>query len=263
MRNAMLTCLACLAFLVSSCGSQQEAEQPQEQATTDRAGAETVQEPQADKETSAQPGEPVLAGVKIQCGETGNLAEQPTVSEYLPFRDETAITVGEYGIYYDRATARLSWPSVDGRDGVMKIEYELPPHFPWGNWLSVCKQFTSVLDMSGCEGLELELQVELPSNAKLRLTMSDVRSLAEFQKHGHKVDEMWWYDFDNGTLKEKNGWVKLRAPFNDFYASRGAGTRHNNGKKDISKIVSYEINVVLEGDVIAAGTFLVHGIHAY
>lgn len=263
MKNSMLTCLACFALLASSCGSQNEAEHPTVRATTDQAAAETQQEPQADKETSAQPSEQKLVGVKIQCGEAGNLADQPSVSEYLPFRKETAIPAREYGIYYDEATARLSWSSVDGRDDVMKVQYELPPHFSWGNWMSISKQFTSVLDVSECEGIEIELKVELRSNAKLRLTISDVKSLAEFQKRGHRADEMWWYDFDDNTLKKKSGWMKLRAPFKRFYISRGAGTRHNDGKKDISKIVSYEINVVLEGDVIAAGTFLVHGVHAY
>ena len=166
-----------------------------------------------------------------------------------------------YGVYYEMARARLSRVQVisaNATNQALRIQYELPPYFPWGNWLSIRREFESPLDLSQYRGLEMNLKVEAPSEARLRITLSDIENLGEHE------DEMWWFDFDPGLLK--NGtrqWITLRAPFEGFYLSWGGGTRQNDGKRNLSKIVAFEINLISPSQEHPKGTILVDFLHAY
>ena len=182
--------------------------------------------------------------------------------EYLPYRGETVINQEGYGIYWDKADVQLSRVTLRETDKALRIQYDLPPFYPWGNWGSIRKEFKSPLDLSKYTGLELYIKVEIPSNAQLRITLADVQNLKDAEKHG--ADELWWIDFDPGVLKNATQkWVTLRAPFKDFYKSWGDGTRHNNGQKDLSMIVAYEINLVSPSGEHPKGVIWVNSLHAF
>lgn len=182
--------------------------------------------------------------------------------EYLPYRGETVINQEGYGIYWDKADVQLSRVTLREADKALRIQYDLPPFYPWGNWLSIRKEFKSSLDLNGYTGLELDVNVEIPSNALLRITLADVEKLKDAGKHG--ADELFWLDFDPGVLG--NGtkkWGTLRAPFKDFYLSYGDGVRHNDGQIDLSKIVAYEINIVSKSGEHPKGVILVNSLRAF
>jgi hypothetical protein len=182
--------------------------------------------------------------------------------EYLPYRGETVINQEGYGIYWDKADVQLSRVTLREADKALRIQYDLPPFYPWGNWASIRKEFKSPMDLSDYTGLELDVKVEIPSNAILRITLADVENLKDAGKHG--ADELWWFDFDPGVLKNATKkWVTIRAPFKDFYLSWGDGTRRNNGQKDLSMIVGYEVNIVSKNSEYPRGSILVNSLRAF
>ncbi|MBI3195300.1 MAG: CIA30 family protein [Ignavibacteriae bacterium] len=164
-----------------------------------------------------------------------------------------------YCIYYADAEAKLSRISVGKGDSAMRIEYDLPPHFSWGNWLSIRRDFDSLVDLSGFTGLKLSVKIEVLSKAHLRLTLSDVADSKKIDN-----DELWWFDFDASVLNDHSGkWKTLTLPFKKFTLSYGEGSRRNDGRLDISRIKAYEINFVLEGSAHVKGTIIVDYLRAY
>jgi hypothetical protein len=121
-----------------------------------------------------------------------------------------------YDIYYEKADVRLSRVQVnpkDTNDKALRADFNLPPAFSWGNWLSVRREFQSPMNLQSYKGLELKVKVDVPSpEAFLRIALSD---LTDDNKGG---DEMWWFDCDKNLLKTKTAkWNQIRLPFNRFF----------------------------------------------
>lgn len=113
-----------------------------------------------------------------------------------------------------------------------------------------------MLDLTGYNGLKLNLKVEASSDARLRVTLADITSI---DRRGN--DERWWFDFKDDVLNgPKDQWQPLTLPFKKFYESYGAGTRHNDGRLDLSKIVAYEVNIVSKGRTHSQGTVVVNSL---
>ncbi|MEM9276725.1 MAG: CIA30 family protein [Cyanobacteria bacterium P01_F01_bin.143] len=153
--------------------------------------------------------------------------------------------------------------TVNENKATTRIEYELPPFFPWGNWLSVRRQLKSTLDLSGCDGLELQIKVEKSAQATtlLRLTLSDLSNPVDIGKHG--ADETWWFDFEDDVLTQANSWQTIKAPFNKFTPSYGEGNRKNNYEKDLDKIIGTEINLISQSGEHPKGTILIKSFKPY
>lgn len=179
-------------------------------------------------------------------------------NQYTTIHNPRSVYSG-YGIYFDDADAKLNLVPTSSSDGGLRIEYELPKLYQWGNWLSVRREFKEPLDFSQKQGLKLTLKVEQASGAMLRITLSDVSNPRERHR-----DELWWHDVTESDLSKNIGtWITLSFPFSDFYKSHGAGTRHNNGQFDLSGIVAYEINLVTNGFVSETGVILVKSLATY
>ena len=188
--------------------------------------------------------------------------EQPSAVNCSSSHGETAIKSLGYCIYYEKAEVTLSRVAVSEEDSALRIEFNLPPYFDWGNWLSIRNEPGTLWSLSEYKGLELKLKVEAPSNAKLRLTLADVVSTEDVGKTG--FDELWWFDFHESVMKIKPGqWQVLRAPFKKFYESWGAGTRQNDYKLDLAKIVAFEINLISPNGLRTKGTLVVNSLAAY
>lgn len=167
-----------------------------------------------------------------------------------------------YDIYYERATVRLSHidKSVDRPgDKALRVEYDLPPAFSWGNWASVRREFASPKNLQEYKGLEFRLRVDVPSSeGSLRLTLADI---TEDSRGG---DELWWFDIDKNALKSKTSkWAQIRISFARFFASYGEGTRHNDGKLNLKKIIGYEINFLSKPGKHAKGVIALDSLRAY
>ena len=187
---------------------------------------------------------------------------QPSGINCSSFHGETAIKSLGYCIYYEKAEVTLSKVAVSEQDSALRIEFNLPPYFDWGNWLSIRNEPGTLWDLSEYKGLELKLRVEAPSNAMLRLTLADVVSTEDVGKKGS--DELWWFDFHESVMKINPGeWQTLKAPFKKFYESWGAGTRHNDSKLDLSKIVAFEISMISPSKLNTSGRIVLNTISAY
>ena len=167
-----------------------------------------------------------------------------------------------YDIYYVKASLQLSLVPISPNntsDKVMRLEFTLPPHFSWGNWLSVRREFQSPLKLKVYKGLKLNLRVENASaDAFLRITLSD---LTDDVKKG---DELWWFDCNRDLLKNKTQeWIQIYIPFDGFKVSRGAGTRNNDYKLNLNKIVAYEINLISESINSQNGIIYLDYLRAY
>ena len=184
---------------------------------------------------------------------------------YQPYMPGDVVLEQEgYGIYHrGKANVRLSRVPVNKTDDkALRIEFGLDPISWYHRWVSIRRELTAPLDLREYDGLEFNLLVEVPSNTTLRFTLSDVERLADAKKHG--ADEMWWIDVDPDVLKNtKQEWRTIRAPFREFYLSEGFGTRHNNGKKDLSRIVAFEMNIISAGDQQKKGVILINSLRAY
>lgn len=165
-----------------------------------------------------------------------------------------------YDIYYKNAVVKLSRYPLGENDNALKIQYELPPHFDWGNWLSIRKEFDTIIDIGNCTGLEFEMKVMVPSSAKLRLTLSDIISPKDINSGR---DELWWFDFEDDLLNEAKGWNTVRAPFENFKISYGDGTRHNDYKMDFSKTIAFEINLTSNANEHPKGIILLKSLRTY
>lgn len=256
MRNLIFSCIMCITVLAISCGKQEETKQSSKQDLAEVSSEVTETRQTKKQEETEQLSEQSYTIAKIQCDVNNNLEQQPSKTTYVPFRNETVTNAAGYGIYYEQAEVNLS-----RQNNVLQIQYSLPPYFSWGNWLSIRREFQSVLDMSECSGIEFDLKVHEPSNASLRMTLCDVQSPEDINKHGK--DEMWWFDYNDGLSNEAKNWVTVRAPFENFRRSRGAGTRHNDYELDLSKIVAYEINLISKAGKHPKGTILVRSFRTF
>ncbi len=180
------------------------------------------------------------------------------VREYKSFRGETVKSWEGYGIYFEEAEVDLRRIPVAANDLALEVQFDL---FNWGNWLSIRRELGVVVDLSGYDGLELEVQAEQVQNAQLRITLSDVESQDDAQVHG--ADEMWWFEAPEEFLSQQGKSVILKAPFDEFDLAEGAGTRYNDGRLDLSKIVAYEINLISTGRASGAGTLRLNSLQTY
>ena len=162
-----------------------------------------------------------------------------------------------YDIYYDDADVKLSYVDVNSSettDKALHIKFNLPPIFSWGNWLTIRKEFNSPRNLSVYGGLSLLLKVEAPSpETTLRISLSDIVDGQE------QEDENWWFDCEISLLKRKTqGWIEVLIPFDSFYISYGAGTRHNDYKKNLREIIAYEINLISKSEKKQNGIILLN-----
>lgn len=167
-----------------------------------------------------------------------------------------------YDIYFVKGTVELSRVSAglkDTTNKALRIHFELPPCFDWGNWASVHKEFHPALDLQKYQGLRLRLKIETPSEATfLRITVCDM------SKDTSAGDEMWWFDCPRDMLMGAAGkWISVQAPFASFKESSGEGTRHNDSELDLSRIIAYEVNLISESKAEQNGTILINNLRAY
>jgi len=161
-----------------------------------------------------------------------------------------------YSIFFERATVELTRVVMSDDDQALRIKYNLPSLHEWGNWLSIRREFDSLMDLTGYSGFKLDIKVEIPSDAKLRITLADAVVV-----EGAVRDELWWFDFEDNVLgSDTNQWRTLTIPFEKFYQSYGDGTRFNDGKLDLSKITAYEINIVSIKQAHPKGKVLVNSL---
>lgn len=180
---------------------------------------------------------------------------------YRPFGRETTLSQSGYGIYYVEATVNVSLVKAGGKSTGVRIEYTLPPHFSWGNWASVRKEFDSITDVSDCDGIEIGIQLGRTSGADLRLTLADVANPGDADRHG--ADELWWFDMPNSSLGPAGELITVKAPFNSFSIGYGDGVRINNRQLDLSNVVAYELNVISGPGNTETGSLLIGAIRGY
>jgi len=185
-----------------------------------------------------------------------NFDQELPTSGHSRFAGTASSSQKGYGIYYAEAKVKLSHVSFDSRDKGLKVDFKLPPYFSWGNWLTIRREFGSPINLSKYNGLKMNLYVMKPCDAKFRMTLCDLN------KSGNS-DEMWWHDFEENILSKKGKWIKLKAPFDKFKISHGGGTRHNDNKLDLSRVVGYEINVISSSKDDVSGIFVVDKLSAY
>ena len=191
-----------------------------------------------------------------------SFADPGAAGPYRPYAQETVLTQEGYGIYFQRATVTVSRAELPDTTKALRIQYAVPPYFAWGNWVSIRKVFPTPLDVSQYSGLKLDLKVLTPSQARLRLTLADVATLADAHTHGK--DELWWFDVPPVVVSNaQQHWITLQAPCRAFYRAYGAGTRDNDAKLALAKIVAYELNVLSKGQEYPQGEFLVKALQAY
>ena len=181
-----------------------------------------------------------------------------TESEKFP---DYRFTQEGYDIYYKNANVKLSRVTICPRNGnkALRIAYQLPPEYSWGNWLTIRYQFKSPIDLTMYQGLELKIKVERPSpDVILRITLSDLVD------NNIKKDELWWFDFASNLLGERTKkWTSIRIPFSKAKLSYGEGARHNDSKLNLKKISAYEINFISTSREKVQGTILVDSLLAY
>ncbi|MGD2087157.1 MAG: carbohydrate binding domain-containing protein [Candidatus Aminicenantes bacterium] len=166
-----------------------------------------------------------------------------------------------YDIYYKNARVKLSRVTICPRNGnkALRIAYQLPPEYSWGNWLTIRHQLKAPMDLTMYQGLELKLKVERPSpDIILRITLSDLVN------NNIKRDELWWFDFASNLLGERTKkWIRIRIPFSNAKLSYGEGARHNDSELNLKKIFAYEINFVSSSKEKVEGAILLDSLRAY
>ncbi len=181
--------------------------------------------------------------------------------QYTPYHGETAKSWQGYGIYYEKAEAALDFIPVRGRKRALRIAYTLPPHLDWGNWLSVRRELGRLTDLHAYDGLVLDVRADAARNSRFRITLTAVADPRDASRHG--ADRMWWYDAPADLLTPTGKFVRLVAPFRDFYPGYGAGVRVPHGPLDLSHIVAFEINLVSSGRAPGEGVVIVDCLRAY
>jgi hypothetical protein len=167
-----------------------------------------------------------------------------------------------FDIYYARAEVFLNEETdakMNPNPTSLKITFNLPPALPFGNWLSLRKNFQEPQNLEGYSGIIVKLKVKaIKPGAILRITLADI---AEYNSEN---DELWWFNLDKNLLKTVSGnWIEIKMPFDSAKISYGEGVRHNNGKFDLDKIVAYEFNLVSGEKKHPAGTLIIQSICTY
>lgn len=215
------------------------------------------------------------------------LSAQKHKDIYYSFKEEDeVVNLHGYGIYYDNVCVdvptvpyemdpfgeknitRCGYPKIRFwklDDHIFNLKYELPLVYEWGNWLSVRREFASVVCLDSASGIQFDLKtVKGHFNCKLRLAVCVVNIQRDFYRHG--ADKMWWYDnFPVWILCDgEAGWVSLKASFDKFEKSYGYGTRADNKELDPGMIVAYEISVVSDNqNEKVSGEFFIGNVRAY
>ncbi len=171
-------------------------------------------------------------------------------------------TQSGYDIYYENAAMQMSFVKISSRDSsnkALRMEFDLPPALYWGNWASVRREFQPPMNLANYKGLLLNLRVDIPTpDVLLRITLAD---FTDDLKGG---DELWWFDCDKNLLKSKTPqWIQVRIPFEGFSPAFGEGTRHNDGKKNLKKIIAYEISLISDSGAHPKGVILLDSLRAY
>jgi len=185
--------------------------------------------------------------------------EPPNVGKKYP---KFVGTQSGYDLYWEKADMQLSFVKISSRDSsnkTLRMAFDLPPAFYWGNWLSVRREFQPPMNLGNYKGLLLNLRVDVPSpDAFLRITLAD---LTDDMKGG---DELWWFDCDKNLLKGKTSqWIQVRIPFDGFSPAFGEGTRRNDGKKNLKKIAAYEVSLISDSGKHPKGVILLDSLRAY
>lgn len=185
--------------------------------------------------------------------------EPPNVGKKYP---RYAGTQRGYDIYCEKAGIQLSFVKISPRDSshkALRMAFDLPPALYWGNWASVRREFQPPMNLATYKGLLLNLRVDVSTpDAVLRISLAD---LTDDMKGG---DELWWFDCDKNLLNRKTPqWIQLRIPFADFSPAYGIGTRFNDGKKNLKKIIAYEISLISDSGKHSKGVILLDSLRAY
>lgn len=190
--------------------------------------------------------------------------------DQLPNNDTTNVRSKKYGgyitskcgydIYYDLASVKLSRVEDNSGGHNLKVAFQIPPYYDWGNWFSIRKVFANPVNLSGYNGVELKIRVLMAtSDACLRLTIVD-----KDKKYPKMGDELWWYDFSASLLKNKSPeWISLKIPFSDLDLSYGIGARVNNHTLDLNNIWGYEYNFISVKEKNAQGVVLIKDLKTY
>jgi hypothetical protein len=179
--------------------------------------------------------------------------ESPVINCYS-HQNEQAIKRLGYCVYFENADVNLSYlPQNSG----LRIKWVLPILRSGGNWFSMRRQDGEILDLGSYSGLKAHLRVDVPAGAILRITMADV--IGEEMRN----DELWWCDNKDILSEKSDQWQTVTCPFTDFYLASGVGTRQNDQKMDLTRIVAYEINIVSETPTLLEGDIVVNLLEAY
>jgi len=215
------------------------------------------------------------------------LNDQKHRNVYYPFKDngQKVVNLHGYGIYYDsvcvtvptepyhkdlygqKDITRCGFPKItfyELNDCIFNLKYELPLVYEWGNWLSIRREFASIICLDSADGIQFDVKViKGHFNSKLRLAICVVNNSRDFYKHGK--DKMWWYDdFPVWVLCDEGGWISLKAPFEYFEKTYGYDERIDNKEFDPGMIVAYEISVVSDDqNEKISGKILVGNVRVY
>lgn len=134
-------------------------------------------------------------------------------------------------------------------DPVLAVTFQLPAWRTQGNWLSIRNDFAAPRDLAGATALRLTLRSTAPSDARLRLTLSDTGA--------GRGDDLWWADLDPGLLAADRGWISVEIPVAAFRPCHGLGCRTNDRRLDLGSLAGWEINLLADPGPPRSGTLLV------
>ena len=168
---------------------------------------------------------------------------------YRPFNDDEIVKSSDgYGIY-SVLPIQLDGFDVDNNGSVSTIfrmgygsQHAKLVSSALGTWVSIRREFTRILDLSGSTGIEISIYMVKPAqHATLRVTVSDVADLSDFGAHGR--DRTWIYTFKKKVTRSAGETQTLRAPWIEFKKPEIFGTRmsRSNIELQADKIIAYEI----------------------
>lgn len=175
-------------------------------------------------------------------------AVAPEMTSGLPRR------AGCYDLYGAKALASVDAAPAGAGLPALRLGFHFVASLESDGWLSIRRPFPEPVDLSDRTGLSLALRVERPSDARLRVTLSD-------QAAGGG-DDLWWLDLDADILARETGWIDLQLPFDGFRPCHGRGCRTNDRALDLSRVVAWEINVLETEGGRGQGVILLRNIHA-
>lgn len=175
------------------------------------------------------------------------------LDKYLPYGSETALTFGDFGIYYDQAFGDQSFVAERKEDSLLVLNYFLRSNSKDNeSWLSLRKEFKDgVYDLSWGYGIRLLVkEVDVFSEGaalKKRLTICDVKDTADWGLHGQ--DRMWWCD-QPSRVASGDQWDTLEYLFSDFHRPPNTDGVRNGlfTKINWDKVAAFEINFLYKGN---------------